>query len=84
MFDEAITWLAGVEDLENGIFLRIYTKENGSFDVTSIGNHHIVVTNDDWDEYDLGYISDNKEFVQVLEDFFTGMEIEEITVGGAF
>ena len=84
MFDEAVIWLAGVEDLENGIFLRVYTKENGSFDVTSVGNHHIVITDDDWDEHDLGYIHNNKEFVQALEDFFAEMEIEEITVGGAF
>ena len=84
MFQEAVVWLAGVEDLERGMFLRVYTRNNGSFDVTSAGNFRIIITDEDWDEHDLGYIHNNKDFVRALEDFFAGMKIEEITVGGAF
>jgi len=79
IFEEAVVFLAGIDELENGNELVVKTGKGRNY-IKSIGHNHIVINDDDGDEiYDLGKMQSSEELIDTLTDIY-GNKVKNITV----
>jgi len=72
------------EDLEKGYVFIAKNKSGKEYYIRSIGYDHVIVLDENDNEiYDMGYISNNEEFIQKLRKAFIedlGENIRTITI----
>ena len=78
---EAVYLMAGVADLENGYYLRVYT-DKGNYDVGSMGNKYIFIMDEADNIIADMKVNDDEELISWLIDIFEGVLIKSIQMGG--
>jgi len=84
IYEKAIAFLGTIEDLEKGYVFIAKNKNGKEYYIRSIGYNHVIISDENDNEiYDMGYISNNEEFIQKLRKAFIedlGENIHTITI----